>query len=325
MRSLSKQSICACLFVLLGTASVQAVRNDAAAPDLRTYLQVQRLICPCAVVTGSFYDWRTLSRYRSHAGLHLGYDVAMPAGTAAVAGWPGQIVAVTLWSGNEYGITLMSPSGYEVTYGHLRPSVRVGAVLNVGDTLGTVVIDHVDIKMRSPDGAYFDFGHNVPGSAIGAFIPAPEFSLQQRLVAKYGEAWVMQSIVTEGRALDHLRGESGTLRAQFNDGAIARNEMDVAAAAIQKSQQRMVWLHRVLRRLRTDPELVRVRLLLTGTRATMDGQQPRMMQAALEQIEPPPHAATPVDFNASTLDQNEALYKAGAISREELEQARAGR
>ncbi len=148
-------------------APVLASVADSQAPDLVTYLTVQRLECPSATVTGRFYDWRSVSKYRRVAGLHLGYDIAMPAGSPAVAGWPGQVTRIACWYGPEYGITVLSPSGYETTYGHLAPRVKVGDVVNAGDVLGMVVNDHVDIKMRAPSGTYYDFGHSTPPPLLG--------------------------------------------------------------------------------------------------------------------------------------------------------------
>lgn len=126
-------------------------------------VELQRSAWPGAVVTSGFYDWRTVSQYRSRAGLHLGYDIAMPAGSPVRAGWSGSVVSVAPWTDTQWGITVLSGSGLEVTYGHLSPSVSVGDAIQVGDVVGTVVVDHVDVKMRDTAGNYVDFGKD--GSA----------------------------------------------------------------------------------------------------------------------------------------------------------------
>ncbi len=113
---------------------------------------------PAAEITGRFADARGLSIYRSHAGLHNGYDIGMPAGAAVPAVWAGTVVAITPWTSTQVGVSVKT-GPFEVTYGHLIPgSVRVGDFVRPGDVLGTVAIDHVDIKMRDGDGAFVDFG-----------------------------------------------------------------------------------------------------------------------------------------------------------------------
>ena len=99
---------------------------SAAVEGLAGLVELERRHFPGAYVSSGFYDWRTVSRYRSHAGLHLGYDIVMPYGTAVSAGWPGTVTSVAQWYGSEYGITVLSPSGSQVTYGHLSPLVNVG-------------------------------------------------------------------------------------------------------------------------------------------------------------------------------------------------------
>jgi len=148
--------------LLMGTLPVLAFRPpedpSARPPHLPEYLALQTRKVPGAVVTSGFDDWRNPSKYRAKAGLHLGYDVAMPAGSPAVAGWRGRVTRILQWHGPEYGVTVLSPNGYEATYGHLRPRVSVGDSVTAGDTVGTVVHDHVDIKVRGPDGVHYDFG-----------------------------------------------------------------------------------------------------------------------------------------------------------------------
>lgn len=129
-----------------------------AAPQLSTYLGLQRNVVPGARVVSGFHDHRSASRYRKHAGQHNGYDVEMPRGSTVVAGWSGEVVRIIPWYGQEKGIAIRSPDGFVATYGHLKPCVAVGMELRPGDAVGITLIDHVDIKMRSPNGHYYDFG-----------------------------------------------------------------------------------------------------------------------------------------------------------------------
>jgi biotin carboxyl carrier protein len=149
--------------------------NDASIPGsamtLDELLSVIRTRNPAAQVVAGFYDWRTVSVYRSQPGLHLGYDIANPAGTVIPSGWPGKVVAVAEWYGPEYGITVET-NGYRTTYGHLAPLVKEGDVVMAGQPVGTVVHDHVDVKMRNATGDYVDFGAHQT-SELAALAPLP--------------------------------------------------------------------------------------------------------------------------------------------------------
>ncbi|MGE0493723.1 MAG: M23 family metallopeptidase [Vulcanimicrobiota bacterium] len=125
--------------------------------DLDALLLQQRRGDPGCYVSSGFYDPRSVSKYRRYPGLHNGYDIAMLAGSAVRAAWPGQVVAVTPWYGDEFGITVRGRDGVEVTYGHLAPAVWPGDRIEPGQVVGRVVVDHVDVKMRDARGAYVDF------------------------------------------------------------------------------------------------------------------------------------------------------------------------
>lgn len=136
--------------------------TPAPAADLAAYVTLLSRTSPGGVVTGRFADWRSPSIYRRVSGRHNGYDVALKAGSPAVAGWAGRVSAVTPWYGREYGVTVISPDGFRTTYGHIAPSVRVGAHVEPGDVVGIVVVDHVDIKMKDSSGKFVDFARGVP-------------------------------------------------------------------------------------------------------------------------------------------------------------------
>lgn len=159
--------------------------------DLGELVGLQQRHFPGAVVTSGFYDWRTVSRYRSHAGLHFGYDIAMPYGCPFSAGWPGTVVAIAVWSGEEHGITVQHDDGMTVTYGHVSPRVSVGHHVVAGEVLGTIARDHLDVKMRDAAGNYFDFGGSArvvaaPSWASGSWSnprPSKEALMAEWLVA----------------------------------------------------------------------------------------------------------------------------------------------
>lgn len=248
-----------------------AILSPRGAPDLDTLVALQRVVCPAAVISGSFYEWRAVSRYRAVAGMHLGYDLAMPAGTAAVAGWPGQVIRIQPWSGSEFGVTVLSPSGYEATYGHIAPRVKVGDVLNAGDTVGLVAVDHVDVKMRGPDGLYFDYGHSTP-PAIGLLpLPMPVRPTRADAMRLYEMTWysvqldqeeLRQSKARQALAavalsdvrarVQRARADLPRLRAFLDEGLVARVEVEKAEADLQSGASRVTLLRSQLRDAQRD-------------------------------------------------------------------------
>ncbi len=149
------------------------------------FVALQQKYYPQAYVSATFYDWRTTSVYRSHAGLHLGYDIAMPYGTPFAAGWSGTVVSIANWYGPQYGITVQMNNGWTVTYGHVSPRVSVGQTVQPGDVLGTIALDHVDIKMRDAAGNYVPFGE-------GATIPSnPYAGLASNSTEQFLVTWLV--------------------------------------------------------------------------------------------------------------------------------------
>lgn len=132
---------------------------------LEHLLEVEQRCWGPAWVSSGFHDWRSVSRYRSRAGLHLGYDIAMPYGSPVAAAWPGRVVAVTPWTSNEFGVTVRAAQGWEVTYGHISPGVRPGQWVESGTIIGLIASDHVDVKMTDADGSYVAFAEGPPKGA----------------------------------------------------------------------------------------------------------------------------------------------------------------
>jgi Peptidase family M23 len=152
-----KRALTQTFFIILLTGYV-----GAQPVNLDHLLAVQRKCWSQAWVTSGFYDWRTVSSYRRKAGLHLGYDIAMPYGSPVASAWSGKVVAVTPWTSTEWGVTVRASEGWEVTYGHISPAVSTGTVVVSGTVIGTLASDHVDVKMRDHNGAYVAFAEQAP-------------------------------------------------------------------------------------------------------------------------------------------------------------------
>lgn len=179
---------------------VAALFGQACA-DLQLLLAWQRKGDSGAYVSSGFHDYRAPSKYRRTAGIHAGYDIAMWAGSPVRAAWSGRVVAVVPWYGAEYGVTVRDSQGYEATYGHISPGVCVGDRVEVGQVVGTVVVDHVDVKMRDPDGRHLDFkaltlasagkdsGKGGPAPGVPADSMATELAQRRRKLEKlYAQA-----------------------------------------------------------------------------------------------------------------------------------------
>lgn len=186
------------LLVVLWSGPVTAAAvSSTPVSILYRYLRVVKTVHPEAFVSGSFYEWRAVSIYRRVAGIHDGYDIALPAGAAAPSMWPGRVTRIAYWAPGEWGITVTTGPGgdfpgwtlgpargraapkgpaYSVTYGHLLPVVSLGEWIRPGQAVGLVAHDHVDIKMQDQSGAYLDFGQPLPAAwpeFLAGLLPAP--------------------------------------------------------------------------------------------------------------------------------------------------------
>ena len=146
--------------------------------DVSDLLRWQQVGDSGAYVSSGFHDWRTVSRYRRVPGLHAGYDIAMLPGAPVRTPWAGEVVAITPWYGRELGVTIRLQKGWEATFGHIETDLFVGQVLGRGDVVGSVVVDHVDVKMRSADGQFIDFDVvGTPRGVVALSEPPPKVQL----------------------------------------------------------------------------------------------------------------------------------------------------
>ncbi|MCA9781772.1 MAG: peptidoglycan DD-metalloendopeptidase family protein, partial [Candidatus Eremiobacteraeota bacterium] len=215
-------------------------------------LALQRKNWGAAWISSTFYDWRTVSQYRRNAGLHLGYDIALPFGTPVSAGWGGTVVAVVPWTASEWGVTVRGPDGTEVTYGHISPSVVHGQQVNTGDTVGRIAADHVDVKMRDSQGNYVPFGEGtvaIPvvaqpavsrNSILTSWLVAKS-SLQQAeedlfLARNAGQKWALEKRSAErqlavlDRTLEHLNSAQ-------SEGLVSRRRLEELKAERAQAQK----------------------------------------------------------------------------------------
>jgi Peptidase family M23 len=172
------------LTTLYGPATLPETLSPALQKDpLGHLLALQRRQWSQAWVSGTFYDWRTVSKYRRQAGLHLGYDIALPFGVPVSSGWSGVVTSVIPWTSTEYGVTVRMVDGTEVTYGHISPAVSVGDSVVTGQTIGQIAADHVDVKMRDRSGHYLPFGEKSNPAAVGPHASYPKAGRNSILTA----------------------------------------------------------------------------------------------------------------------------------------------
>lgn len=253
----------------------------SAVSTLAQLVDLQRISYPQACVTSTFYDYRTVSIYRSHAGLHLGYDIAMPAGAEVRVGWPGSVVSIAPWYTNQWGVTVRSSNGTEVTYGHIVPSVRVGDTLAVGSVVGKVSLDHVDVKMRDGNGNYVPFGESGgahPAGANYAQLAVPTNSRESLMVG-----WLVAQ-----NAVDTLETELQMRKKELKSADIARSRLEDRYATLhrqevqmQKFQEDGLVSRMDVEKVRSDLNKVRIQLL---NAKQMQNGVPQQLKVAERQL-----------------------------------------
>lgn len=221
--------------------------------DIEEYLKRIQRIDPYAVITGWFDDWRDVSIYRSHAGYHLGYDIGLLKGFAVPSGWSGTIVDIVPWASNEWGIYLETKEGYIISFGHLVPTVRIGAKIDPGMTVGTVSVNHVDIKVRDRQGRYIDIGKTSGLLAIDPnvmfYLDKSNYSVtkidmskvikaKQSEIAKLKESYAILSdyLEAENDILASVKEDTERSRSIYESGLISKSELETRENE-QKIQQ----------------------------------------------------------------------------------------
>jgi murein DD-endopeptidase MepM/ murein hydrolase activator NlpD len=132
------------------------------AKDIKDYVKMcQQYSDKGAVITSVYYD----TRQRTHGiDYHYGYDIALPEGAKAIAGWSGVVDSIIPWDYYGYNtdsaVRVKFSNGSVIDYGHIIPSsnIKIGSVITPGTVVGTVFKDHVDMKMRDSSGNFVDWG-----------------------------------------------------------------------------------------------------------------------------------------------------------------------
>lgn len=259
---------------------------------LLALLLLQQVGDPGAYVSSGFHDWRGVSQYRSVPGIHAGYDIAMLAGSPVRAAWPGTAVAVTPWYGSEYGVTVQS-AGFSVTYGHLSPGVAVGDPVEVGTVLGTVVVDHVDVKMRLASGDYVDFG----AGSVAVATPAPVESREARRKRLIAERDRLARQVRLAVQLETAEAQAAKASLYLSHGLVAPKEAAEAQAEVDRLRKAVAALggdaaSRQARLARLEAEVGR----LPGERApSSDARRREALQRLLDLGAVPPSRVAEVE------------------------------
>lgn len=263
--------------------SVPGIPGVAQAKGLADLVAIERRLYPGACITAGFYDFRTVSQYRSHAGLHLGYDIAMPPGNQVACGWGGIVTSIVVWSGMEHGITVVSPDGTHVTYGHLSPRVKVGAVLKPGDIVGVIVRDHVDVKMRDAAGNYKDFGGgqgtlaNRGANAVGALYTPPTWvNMDWQAKPEPTKESLLTAWLVATNSRDMAKQELDRLEHQAYQRKIEEDQLKKRADSLQKTQK-------LLKLTTASPELLATTLKLSQLQVVraLDKQQLMLLDKQL--------------------------------------------
>ena len=311
----------------------QFVQSNAAAATVPQPMTLGQLLTtlrqkfPAAEITGRFWDPRSISIYRSHAGFHYGYDVAMPAGTVVPAAWPGKVVTVTPWYGQEHGISVVTGQR-EATYGHLIPLVQPGQRVQVGQAVGIVARNHVDVKMRGAGGKFIDFGAGPEG--LSAVSMTPEQRQCNYLLARYHFLHSTQQLSQANRertellkcddnGAQKLSQQAQDYRQLYEEGAIARLEYEAmqkkVAVSLAQLRSKPDRLARLADRIdQVQKEVSQARLeLAEATRQTDVQQAKRYLEAHLNPSALAQRQAAPLKLAPLRPDLDELLAE-GVIS-----------
>lgn len=249
----------------------QPLSSSATLGALDNFVQLQRQLYPQANVISGFYDWRTTSRWRSRPGLHFGYDVAMPYGSPFVSGWEGVVTAIVPWSEAEVGIVVRLSNGYTVTYGHVASHVKVGDTVAVGQVVGQIRLDHVDVKMRDSLGNFVDFGNGqfqVPTGSLASRSGLPGETNERTLVKWFLAQSQLEATKSEIEELEQL--------------ALDRKQSYYESKLILQPLREEATL--IKRLTEADPTLLQKRLLDSDRQALRNQQLQRLTSKAVEDL-----------------------------------------
>jgi len=320
---------------------------------------LQKRFWPAAWVTSTFYDWRTISKYRRHAGLHLGYDIALPLGTPVAAGWGGEVTAVVPWTDTEYGVTVRSPDGTQVTYGHISPLVYAGSQVRAGQVIGKIASDHVDVKMRDSGGRYVPFGEDSRSGATSvAGIPSASKTDRNTILTTWlvahsalkqaeddlflarnaSQKWSLEKRTAE-RKIELLDATLERLSGDDTEGLVSRKKLEELKAERRQAQETLAGVNL---RSRATPQKLEQQRNLAGRNLDAVESWARAegltwndaLQLAQKAVSPSDEPVSDtsrltldglklqVEEGAQRLEELEALYQAGGLSQREIEDQR---
>ncbi|MDQ7824616.1 MAG: peptidoglycan DD-metalloendopeptidase family protein [Candidatus Eremiobacteraeota bacterium] len=317
------------------TGATLAYSVKPAPTDLEDYLRLMQKVDPYAVISGWFWDWRSISLYRQNPGYHLGYDIALPAGTPVPAGWGGKVTGIASWTSSEWGISVVTSQGYTVTYGHLSPRVSAGDLVGPGTIVGTVVIDHVDIKIKDLAGNFIDFGKTsgllpvddaVAYMALKNYYSLPHASTVISLKAKKEEIARLRQTISiledyleiELEAYEEGKRHLEEMKRLLEEELISRNSLTEETDKVRESSLKTSSL-----RNRLALQKKRIALLQRETGIT----SPQKSKAeGHEKLQPSGKCSaltlTRIEEARKKSELFEKLYSEGAVSRKELEDAK---
>jgi len=320
---------------VLMAAPDRAARSSSAS-DLAEYMQLIRKVDRYAVISGNFWDWRDISMYRSIAGYHFGYDIAMPRGTPVPAGWEGRVIGICSWADGEWGISVLTRGGYTITYGHLVPRVASGKTVSAGEIVGTVAVNHVDVKVRDQNGNFVDFGKTcglLPVSAdavigdihryLALSSSSPGISRQavlQEMKHLKGAISVLEEYLQiEQEAFREGESKVQSMEKLLEEELIARNSLEQEKEELRKKKNHVESL-----KVRLADQKTRLSLLRKQVHFPVDSKPP-IAKKTLKKAAPSGFSelsASRVGEAKKKWDLFEKLFSEGAISRKELDDAR---
>ena len=316
-----------CLFLSLFIPAYSAPTSTKnVKTDLESYYELLLKNDPYAVITSSFWDWRSVSYYRRNAGYHFGYDIALPAGFAVPSGWDGTVTNIIPWTNDEWGIAISLQNGYTVTLGHLKPLIYTGMKIKAGTLVGTVVRDHVDIKITNSNGNYVDFGKTkglFPISPDIVYLSGNSTYLSKEdkekiIKAKQRELATIRSssslfkeyLNEEKELLDEKKAEFEKKKQQYGNELISRTDLEKSEKDYKEQTKKATQLEKRYEAQQKQITDILKELKSYGAKET---------QQKIEQPKPEDSDQKKLAKAKAEADKYEDLYEQGIISRKEKE------